>query len=97
MYGNFLKNSGASKRTSGTSIFSLKVNGKTIENPSEISSEFNKFFVSVASKLKEPIVPSNFDKLQAFCNEKLTENSNFSIPSIEHEKVEKYLKNIDVT
>ena len=91
------KELGASKRNSGTSIFSLKVNGKTIENPSEISSEFNKFFVSVASKLKEPIVPSNFDKLQAFCNEKLTENSNFSIPSIEHEKVEKYLKNIDVT
>ena len=65
--------------------------------PSEISSEFNKFFVSVASKIKEPVVPSNFDRLRIFCNEKLTENTSFSIPTLGHEKVEKYLKNIDIT
>ena len=91
------KELGASKRNIGSSIFSIRINDKTIDNPSEISSEFNKFFVSVASKIKEPVVPSNFDRLRTFCNEKLTENTSFSIPTLGHEKVEKYLKNIDIT
>ena len=92
-----LKELGASKRNIGSSLFSIKINDKTIDNPSEISSEFNKFFVSVAIKIKEPVVPSNFDRLRTFCNEKLTENTSFSIPTLGHEKVEKYLKNIDIT
>ena len=91
------KELGASKRNIGTSIYSVKINDKTIDNPAEISSEFNKFFVSIASKIKEPVVPSNFDKLRTFCNEKLAENASFSIPTLRHEKVEKYLKNIDIT
>ena len=91
------KELGATKRNIGNSILSLKINDKTIDNPAEISSEFNKFFVSVASKIKEPVVPSNFDKLSTFCNEKLAENASFSIPTLGHEKVEKYLKNIDIT
>ena len=53
--------------------------------------------MSVASKIKEPVVPSNFDRLRTFCNEKLTENTSFSILTLGHEKVEKYLKNIDIT
>ena len=53
--------------------------------------------MSVNSKIKEPVVPSNFDKLRAFCNEKLAENASFSIPTLGHEKVEKYLNNIDIT
>ena len=40
------------------------------DNCSEISSEFNNFFVSAASKIKEPIGPFNFDRLRTFCNEK---------------------------
>ena len=32
-----------------------------------------------------------------FCDEKLMENTHFSIPVIEYKKVEKYLKNIDIT
>ena len=46
----------------------------------------------IASKIKEPVVPSNFDKLRTFCNEKLAENASFSIPTLRHEKVEIYLK-----
>ena len=75
------KKLGASKPNIGSSIFSIKINDKTIDNPSEISSGFKKFFVSVASKIKEPVVPSNFDRLRTFCNEKLTENTSFSIPT----------------
>ena len=48
--------------------------------------------MSVASKIKEPIAPSNFERLRTFCNEKLSENTSFSIPTLRHEKVEKYLK-----
>ena len=36
------KELGASKHNIGTSIFSLKINDKTIDNPSEISLELNK-------------------------------------------------------
>ena len=43
------KELGASKRNIGTSIYSVKINDKTIDNPAEISSEFNKFFVPIAS------------------------------------------------
>ena len=53
--------------------------------------------MSIASKIKEPVVPSNFDKLRTFCNEKLAENASFSTPTLRHEKVEIYLKNIDIT
>ena len=63
----------------------------------EIASEFNKFFVSVASKIKEPIMPSNFDRLTMFCDQNLRGSSPFSIPNIEYDKVEKYLRNIDIT
>ena len=86
------KELGASKRNIGNSILSLKIGGQIIENPSEVSSEFNTFFVSVASKIKEPVASSNFDRLKMLCDEKLMENTHFSIRVIEHEKVEKYLK-----
>ena len=69
----------------------VKTNDQTIDNLSEISSDFN-FFVPVASKIKEPIAPSNFDRLRTFCNEKLSENTIFSIPTLRHEKVETYIK-----
>ena len=91
------KELGASKSNIGNSILSLKIDDKTIENPSESASEFNKFFVSVASKIKEPIMPSNFDRLTMFCDKKLRGSSPFSIPNIEYDKVEKYLRNIDIT
>ena len=68
-------------------IFSLKIN-----DSSEISSEFNNLFVSIASRIKELVVPSNSDRLRTFCDEKLAESTNFSIPVVGFEKVETYLK-----
>ncbi len=38
------KEVGASKRNTSSTIFSLNVDGKTIESPEEIANEFNKFF-----------------------------------------------------
>ena len=51
----------------------------------------------MASKIKEPIVPCKFDKLQQFCNEKLPSDTYFSMPKISHEKVEKFLGKINLT
>ena len=86
------KEIGASKRKGSADIFSLKTSDNVTENPKDIANEFNKFFVTVASKIKEPIETSNFDKLQKFCNKKIPADTYFSIPDISCEKVEKYLK-----
>ena len=91
------KEIGASKCKDSCGIFSLKVDNNSIENPKDIADQFNKYFVSVASKIKEPPLASNFDKLKEFCDKKIPANNYFSIPYISQEKVEKYLKNIDIT
>ena len=75
----------------------MKVDNNSIENPKDIADQFNKYFVSVSSKIKEPPLASNFDKLKEFCDKKIPANTYFSIPCISQEKVEKYLKNIDIT
>ena len=84
------KEIGASKRNIGTGIFPLKLMIKQLIIP--LKFHLISFFVSLASKIKEPIAPSNFERLRTFCNEKLSENTSFSIPTLRHEKVEKYLK-----
>ena len=53
--------------------------------------------MSVASKIKEPILPSNFARLSLYCDKKLADNTSFSIPLLGCEKVEKYLKYNDIT
>ena len=75
----------------------MQVDNNSIENPKDIADQFNKYFVSVASKIKEPPLASNFDKLKEFCDKKVPANTDFSIPCISQEKVKKYLKNIDIT
>ena len=68
-----------------------------IEDPSEIANTFNDFFVNVASKIKEPAHPSNHDKLKDFCNNKISQDTAFKIPTVDKEKVLKYLSNIDTS
>ena len=82
----------ASKCKESCGIFSLNVDNNSIENPKDIADQFNKYFVSVSSKIKEPPLASNFDKLKEFCDKKIPANTYFSIPCISQEKVEKYLK-----
>ena len=78
-------------------ISSINSNENTcIESPSEISNAFNDFFVNVASNLKEPITPSYHDKLEDFCKSQISENTAFTIPNIEKNKVLKYLLNVDI-
>ena len=78
-----------------STIGSIKTGEKLIEDSTEIASEFNNFFVTVASKLKEPITSTNHDKLKEFCQEKLPPDMKFEIPIIGRQKVFKFLSNID--
>ena len=79
-----------------STIGSIKTGETLIEDSKEIASEFNNFFVNVASKLKEPITSTNHDKLKEFCQEKLPPDMKFEIPIIGRQKVLKFLSNIDI-
>ena len=79
-----------------STIGSVKVGDTFIEDSTGIANEFNDFFVNVASKLKEPVTYSNHTKLKEFCQTKLREDAKFTIPSIQKEKVLKFLSTIDI-
>ena len=81
------KEIGASKCKDSCGIFLLNVDNNSIENPKDIADQFNKYFVS--SKIKEPPLASNFDKLKEFCDKKIPAKTYFSISCISQEKVEK--------
>ena len=71
--------------------------GKETDDQTNMANAFNKFFVSIASNIKEPIENSNFEKLKAFCDSKVPEETVFSIPEVSKEYIEKFLKHIDVS
>ena len=49
------------------------------------------FFVNVASKVKEPVTNTNHVKLKEFCQAKLPADAKFVLPSIQKEKILKFL------
>ena len=91
------KEIGINKRKSNVSIPTVKIDGEEAEDPTIMANAFNKFFVSIASNLKEPIENSNFEKLKAFCDNQVSDGTIFSIPEISQEYIEKFLKHIDVS
>ena len=91
------KELGATKNKSKSAASAILVDGKDITDPVDIANEFNHFFVSVASNLKEPELNPNFELLEHFCDERVPSDTFFTIPNITKEKVEKYLKNLDLS
>lgn len=91
------KELGASKNSNSNGNVQIKVDNVLLESSEEISNAFNNFFVQVAESIKEPIVPSNHEKLKEFCRNKVPNNINFNIPFLEASYVEKYLSSIDTT
>ena len=79
-----------------STIGSVKVGDTFIEDSTGIANEFNDFFVNVASKLKEPVTNTDHTKLKEFCQTKLPEDAKFIIPSIQKEKILKFLSTIDI-
>lgn len=91
------KEVGASKNCNVKSHLQIKINNVISGNSEEISNAFNSFFVQVAETIKEPVLPSNHEKLQVFCKNKIPDNVSFSIPFLEVDTVEKFLKSLDTT
>ena len=61
-----------------------------------MANEFNNFVVNIASKVKEPTVNTNHEKLREFCQSKLPAETKFIIPQISNESVLKFLSNTDI-
>ena len=47
-----------------------------------IADHLNEFFINIASNLKQPLKPSQFEKLSNFINSKVTDDVSFDIPLI---------------
>ena len=58
---------------------------------------FNNYFVNIASKLKEPIVDSEFEELNMFVQSKVPNNVEFDIPFTNVGFVRQFLLNLNVT
>ena len=71
------KEIGINKQKSNTSISKVKINGQECEDHNKMANAFNKFFVSIASNLKEPIENSNFEKLNTFCKNRVPDGTFF--------------------
>lgn len=80
-----------------TNIGPIKNGDLHIEDPSDIANTFNNFFVTVASKIKEPIINSSHGKLRDFCNNRLPSEAKFSIPPIQKDQILKFLQNLDIS
>lgn len=93
------KELGASKNKSSkeNKVQSIKIGSKEIHDPEEIANSFNDFFINIAENIKEPTPHSNHEKLQEYCDAKLTENASFNLPLLENGKVLKFLKGLDVS
>ena len=87
---------GKQKSDSSNCTNSIKIGDHEIYEPEDMANTFNDFFVNVAENIKEPIDPSNHDKLKDYCEAKIPENVYFDMPLTNSAKVLKYLKNLDV-
>ena len=79
-----------------SAIGSVTMDDSVTEDPAEIANIFNDFFINIATKLKEPVTNANHERLKEFCRSKLPGNTKFTIPSIEKQKVLKFLSGIDI-
>ena len=91
------KEIGIKRKNNTSKIPSLKLGNNCIEDDFEMATQFNNFFVSVASKLKEPVEDCNFDNLRDFYNSKVPDGVQFNIPEVSCDKVLKFLSNIDTS
>ena len=62
----------SSKIGSAEDVLGIIVDEHVIKNEQVIADHFNKFFINVASKLKQPLKPSHFEKLNTYINSKVT-------------------------
>ena len=85
-----------SKGNDGENNFAIKSENDMITNESDLAEHFNNYFVNVASNLKEPIVNSEFERLNTFVQSKVPNDVEFKIPSINVGFVRIFLSNLNV-
>ena len=85
-----------SKGNDGENNFAIKSENDMITNESDLAEHFNNYFVNVASNLKEPIVNSEFERLNTFVQSKVPNDVEFKIPSINVGFVRNFLSNLNV-
>ena len=60
--------------------FAIRCDNNTITNESDLAELVNNYFENVASKLKEPIINSEFERLNNFVQSKIPSDIEFKIP-----------------
>ena len=85
------------KGNSGENNLGIKCENELITKESELADIFNNYFVNIASKLKEPIVDSEFEELNMFVQSKVPNNVEFDIPFTNVGFVRQFLSNLNVT
>ena len=93
------KEFGASRKTGAKdTILGLKENDRLIFDGNEIVNIFNKYFVNVASQLKEPVEHSDFKHLTEYVDSSRYQVIPFfRIPEIASSFVRNFLVKLDVT
>ena len=87
----------SSKKGSAENILGIKHGEQVITHEKLIADHFNEFFINVASDLKQPLKPSNFEKLNSFIDSKITNDVSFQIPQINCSFVTNFLLSLDGT
>ena len=57
----------------------INVGGRVVTHESDLTDVFNSYFVNIASNLKEPIIPSDFEILNEYVKSKIPINTEFLI------------------
>ena len=84
------------KECQNASKFSLKLDDQIITNESDLSDIFNNYFINIASKLKEPIVETDFIPLNNYVCSKVPTDIDFEIPLTNHAFIIQFLSNLNV-
>ena len=71
-----------SKGNDGENNFGIKSENDMMKNESDLAELYNNNFVNVASNLKEPVVNSEFERLNTFVQSKVPNDVEFKIPLI---------------
>ena len=74
----------------------IKLEENVITNESEVAKVFNNYFTNIASKLKEPIINSDFELLNRFIGSKVPSNIDFQIPFTNQTFIRNFLLNLNV-
>ena len=84
------------KENDNASNFKIKVEDDVITKDSEVAEVFNNYFINIASKLKELVPNSDFEKLNNFIRSKVPNEIDFQIPFTNQTFIRKFLLNFNV-